>query len=199
MFANEYHEGGCGTGHVLSSIRAGLLPDKPAPQQHSNFPQIKPWTRKEYRTVAASLSNAQRGETDGNATTVRTKGKPGCPKKKTSDQGANSKPTHFYLQNVDGTPVSEEEIAEKSRKARMLWRTLDEDGMVPPTFGQISQKAWEFFSLMILADEAHEFLLLCDDGEWKLWEWSTRSYPLWHCNRFNQALKDADEAGPQGK
>lgn len=42
---------------------------------------------------------------------------------------------------------------------------------------------------MILSDKTFGFLLLCDDGEWKLREWSTRSYPSWHRNRFN---KDAD-------
>lgn len=31
MFANESHKGGHETGRILSSIRAGLLPDKPAP------------------------------------------------------------------------------------------------------------------------------------------------------------------------
>jgi hypothetical protein len=75
----------------------------------------------------------------------------------------------------------------------MIWRTLDEDGMAPVTFGQISLKVWEYFSHTILADEAFEYLLFCDDREWKLREWCMRSYPSWHCNRFN--LTDDDATG----
>ncbi|KAF8256557.1 hypothetical protein EI94DRAFT_1821972 [Lactarius quietus] len=81
-----------------------------------------------------------------------------------------------------------------SRKVRMLWRTLDEDGMAPQTFGQISMKAWEYFSAIMLADKSFEFLLLWDDGEWKLREWSMQSYPSWHHNRFN---KDADDTSSE--
>ena len=83
----------------------------------------------------------------------------------------------------------------------MLWRTLNEDGLAPPTFGQMMPKAFEYFSRIMLADEAHNFLLLCNDGEWKLWEWSTRSYPSWHRNRCGQseAEKDAEGNGTRGK
>ena len=117
----------------------------------------------------------QRGETDGDATSARGNEKHGRPRKG-SDK--DNKPTHFYLENADGVPVSEEQITEMSRKARMIWRSLDSDSMAPQTFGQISMQAWEYYSSTMLVDEAFEFLLFCDDGEWKLREWSTRSYPL---------------------
>jgi hypothetical protein len=107
-----------------------------------------------------------------------------------NDDNNNTLTSHFYLENADGIPISDEQITEMSRKAWMLWRTLHEDSLVPSTFGQISMKAWEYFASMILSDKAFEFLLMCDDGEWKLREWSTRSYPSWHRNQFN---KDADD------
>ena len=78
----------------------------------------------------------------------------------------------------------------------MLWRALDIDGMALPTFGQISMLAWEYYSLMMLADEALDFLLLCNDGKWKLREWSTQSYPSWHCNRLT---KDTDSELTKGE
>ena len=137
-------------------------------------------------------ANTQRGETDGDATSTRGNGKRGRPRKG-SDK--DNQPTHFYLENADGVPVSEEQISEMSRKARMLWRSLDSDGMAPPTFGQISMRAWEYYSSVMLADEAFNFLLLCDDGEWKLREWSTRSYPLWYRNRFTKDIEDEIESG----
>jgi ketosteroid isomerase-like protein len=190
LFANDYHDGSRSTGRVLATIRAGGLPDKPAPRKRTDCPTVRQWTRKEYRIAAVGRSNTQRGETDGNATSVPQKAKRGRPRK-TADK--EDKTTHWYLQNSDGSIVSEAEIADMSRKARMLWRTLDEDGMAPQTFGQISMKAWEYFSRTMLADGAHEFLLFCDDGEWKLREWSTRSYPSWHRNRFSQEDEDVTQ------
>lgn len=167
-------------------VRSGDLPVRPAPKKREDFPPVNLWTRKEFRHACILHTNAQRGETDGDATSTRGKGKRGRPRKG-SDH--DNKTSHFYLQNADGGPVTEEQIMDMSRKARMLWRALDRDGMAPPTFGQISMSAWEYYSSILLADEALEFLLLCDDGEWKLREWSTRSYPSWHRNKLN---KDAD-------
>ncbi|KAH9172275.1 hypothetical protein EDB89DRAFT_2069930 [Lactarius sanguifluus] len=107
--------------------------------------------------------------------------KRGRPSRDSDDKEDNS--THFYLENRDGIPIDKSVIAEMSRKAQMLWRTLDKNGLAPETFGKIENRAWDYFSQMILADKAHEFLLLCDDGEWKLREWSTKSYPSWYRNR----------------
>lgn len=104
-----------------------------------------------------ALTNAQRGETDGSATLVQGKGKRGRPRKETDP---NSKTTHFYLEDANRVPISEEQIAEMSWKAHMLWRMLDSDGMAPQTFGQISMRAWQYFSSMMLADEDFDFLLL---------------------------------------
>ncbi|KAH9038700.1 hypothetical protein EDB85DRAFT_1887752 [Lactarius pseudohatsudake] len=183
LFAKEYHESTSGIhiNGVLASLRTRTFPAKPALRKRTDILMVIQWTRKDFRCVSATKGNANRGETDGNATSVRQKGKCGRPRKDSNNDGHA---THHYLENEDSTPVSADIVAEMSRKARMLWATLDEDGMAPATFGGISMKAWEYFSRMMLADEAHDFLLLCDDGEWKLWEWSTRSYPSWHRNRF---------------
>ena len=85
-----------------------------------------------------SHANAQRGETDGNATSTCGNGKRRRPHK---GSNKDNKPTHFYLENTDGVPVSEEQITEMSCKARMLWRMLDSDGMAPQSFGQILMRA----------------------------------------------------------
>ncbi|KAH9007788.1 hypothetical protein EDB84DRAFT_1447321 [Lactarius hengduanensis] len=118
------------------------------------------WLRKEYRRAARKQN---RGETDGNVTSVQAKRKPGRPPRD-----------------------------KMSRKAQMLWRTLDKNGLAPETFGKISAKAWDYFSRTILADKAHEFLLLCVDGEWKLREWSTKSYPSWYRNRHLPVKTEKD-------
>jgi hypothetical protein len=48
-----------------------------------------------------------------------------------------------------------------------MWRVLHEDGMAPVTSGQISMRAWEYYSTLMLADKAYNFLLLCN--KWKFW------------------------------
>ncbi|KAI9430190.1 hypothetical protein H4582DRAFT_2064075 [Lactarius indigo] len=187
LFAKEYHESTSG-GHIngiLSSLRTGTVPAKPALHKRTDYPTVVQWTKKDFHC-----------ETDGNATSARQKGKQGRPHK---DNDPNKDPNddihvaHPYLENEDGTLVDADVIVDMSRKARMLWATLDEDGMAPPTWGGITMKAWEWYSRMMLADKAHDFLLLCDDREWKLWEWSTRSYPSWHHNRFAVAKEDATQ------
>ncbi|KAH9021188.1 hypothetical protein EDB85DRAFT_1895799 [Lactarius pseudohatsudake] len=133
------------------------------------------------------------GETDGNATSVQAKRKPGRPPRDSEDEEDHS--AHFYLENQDGTPVDKSVIAEMSRKVQMLWRTLDKNGLAPETFGKISVKAWDYFSRMILADKAHEFLLLC-------------SYPSWYRNRHlpvktekdsTDSVKDSDPSADKDK
>lgn len=114
------------------------------------------------------------------------------------DQGKSwASENHFYLENTDGTLVSGSGIVEMSRKAHMLWRTLNEEtqeSMAPQTFGQILGKAWEYFLQMLPVNKAHEFLLLCDDREWKLREWCMQLYPTWYCHRFALGDKDVDKA-----
>lgn len=199
LFAREYHENGSASSHVngvLASLRTGTVPPKPALRKRTDCQMVVQWTRKDFRHISVAQANARRGETDGNATSARSKGRRGRPRKSSDDN--NKTKTHLYLENEDGSPVDEDQIVEMSRKARMLWTTLDEDGMAPQTFGQISMKAWEYFSRMMLADEAHDFLLLCDDGEWKLREWSTRSYPSWHRNRFTDPKEEATKTQAKG-
>ncbi|KAH8979259.1 hypothetical protein EDB92DRAFT_2118869, partial [Lactarius akahatsu] len=177
LFAKDYHNRQGGTSGVFLNITPEILdlPPKQALRIRTDNTGVVYWLRKEYHRAAQKQN---RGETDGNATSVQAKRKPGHPPRDSEDEEDHS--AHFYLENQDGTPVDKSVIAEMSRKARMLWRTLDKNGLAPETFGKISAKAWDYFSRTILADKAHEFLLLCVDGEWKLREWSTKSYPLSH-------------------
>ena len=186
LFTNDYHKGSHSAGHVLSTIQSGNLPTRPTAKKCVDCPLVSQWTQKEFRRTLVQHTNTQHGDTDGSAISSQTKGKCGCPCKDAKDDG---KTTHFYLETMEGLPVLDEVITEMSHKACMLWRMLHKDGMALQTFGQISMKAWEYYSIMMLADNAFNFLLLCNDSKWKLWEWSTRSYPSWHCNRFN---KDTD-------
>ncbi|KAH9071370.1 hypothetical protein EDB83DRAFT_2313448, partial [Lactarius deliciosus] len=205
LFAKDYHNRQGGASGVFLNITPEILdlPPKQALRIRTDNTGVVYWLRKEYRRAAQKQN---RGETDGNATSVQAKRKPGRPPRDSEDEEDHS--AHFYLENQDGTPVDKSVIAEMSRKARMLWRTLDKNGLAPETFGKISAKAWDYFSRTILADKAHEFLLLCVDGEWKLREWSTKSYPSWYRNRHlpvktekdsTDLVKDSDPSADKDK
>ncbi|KAI9443888.1 hypothetical protein H4582DRAFT_2189453 [Lactarius indigo] len=184
LFAKDHHNRQAGVDSGVVSITSEIL-DLPAKQAlwiRADNPGVVYWVKKEY-TRAARRKN--RGETDGNATSVQVKRKRGRPPQDSNDEEDHS--THFYLETRDGIPVDKSVIAEMSRKARMLWRTLDKCGLAPETFGKIENRAWDYYSRTILADKAHDFLRLCDDGEWKLREWSTKSYPSWYRNRHMPA------------
>ena len=114
LFANDYHEGGLAPNHVGHTIRSGNLPARPAPKKREDSLPVHHWTRKEFKCACVVHANTQRGETDGDATSVCGNGKCGHPRKG-SDK--DNKPTHFYLENMDGVPVLEEQITEMSRKA----------------------------------------------------------------------------------
>ncbi len=184
-FAQQVSEKPTTESHVLWSLCTGSTSHKPVLKLRPNFPLVHQWTWKEFHRALATCTNANKGTTDGHTTTSQRKRKPGHPPRKAETEEDPS--MHFYLVNEGGSPVAEEEITKMSHKARMIWTFLDHEGLAPETFGQISIKAWEYYSHMMLAQESFDFLLLCDDGEWKLWEWSTRSYPSWcRCHKGNK-------------
>ncbi|KAH9027955.1 hypothetical protein EDB85DRAFT_1892735 [Lactarius pseudohatsudake] len=192
LFTKDYHnrQGGASGGFLNITPEIMDLPPKQALRIRTDNTGVVYWLRKEYHRAARKQN---RGETDGNATSVQAKRKPGRPPRDSEDEEDHS--AHFYLENQDGTPVDKSVIAEMSRKARMLWRTLDKNGLAPETFGKISAKAWDYFSRTILADKAHEFLLLC-------------SYPSWYRNRHlpvktekdsTNSVKDSDPSADKDK
>lgn len=138
------------------------------------------------------LVNDTKGESDGSSSTSRAKAKPGRPPKDLYEE-------YFYLENEDGSLVIREVLFRMSQKAQTIWETLDEHGLAPTTFDKISENAWEFYARSMLSDPEFFFLQLCDDGQWKLKEWSNSSYPFWYDNRgvtqkkvkkFNDSILD---------
>ena len=174
LFAKDYHDNQHTISGGSSCITLDILPPKQALRIKTGNPAVVYWTRKDISRPAKKHSESQ-GETDGDATSVKTKQKPGRPPQESNDEEDHL--SYFYLENQDGTPVNKSEVAEMSWKACMIWQTLDKDGLVSTTFGKMIKPTLEYFLRTMLADKAHEFLLLCDDGEWKLWEWSAWLYP----------------------
>jgi len=127
-------------------------------------------------------ADMKKGVTDGGSSTARAKAKPGRP---CQDSYEDTISEYIYLQNSDGTLVSKEVISRMSQKAQAIWEVLDEHGLAPATFDKISDIAWDFYARSMLSDPEFFFLRLCDDGQWKLKEWSnsSRAYSSWYSNR----------------
>ena len=201
-FASEYHsmkvkvsDGDDGR-QAISLV--GLRP-WPEIAARDEKPDVVFWLRDVY---LRSLAAQPRGETDGDATAVATKNRAGRPKKSTNSdnpgiQGETHK--HMYLEREDGTPISISELRALSQKAHTLWQSLHVSGYAPRTWGKITSVAWEYYAHSILNTPGLEFLHLCDDGRWKLKEWTQLSYSPWaKRNRVREGRpkKEPEEDNP---
>ena len=179
-FASEYHsikvkDGDSGRQTV------SLVGVRPWPELTSRDekPDVMFWLRDVYQR---SLVVQPKGETDGTATAVTTKNKAGRPRKSTDPeslgiQGETHK--HLYLEREDGTPISIAELRALSQKAHTLWQSLYTMGCALRTWGKITSLAWEYYARSMLNEPGLEFLRLCDDGQWKLREWTQLNYSPW--------------------
>ncbi|KAH8992894.1 hypothetical protein EDB83DRAFT_2325246 [Lactarius deliciosus] len=165
--------------------------------QEQDHPDVFYWDIHEFRIEARHRAKQEnKGETNGEANLVITKRKHGRPPKSTTT-GTNH--CHFYLKYHDGTLVSCEDLMLLSQKARMIWLELNNVGLAPPTFGQMTKIAWDFFWRCMVTYPKFQFLLLCKGGEWKLQQWSIKSYSGWAT--IHGTLNDLDliELDPEDK
>ncbi|KAH9012919.1 hypothetical protein EDB84DRAFT_1568917 [Lactarius hengduanensis] len=178
LFAMEYKElkGASGDDEEPLSVVTAALRPAPNPRNRADYPTVPFWMRVEY---AQSLRNANKGETNGEAKSVEPAARRGRPPNDPIDQAVDNSKSSAFLHNADGTRISKEALRHLSWRARMLWISLDRRKLAPPTFGGITAPAWEYYARTLLNDPKLEFLLLCDDTEWKLRLWSTKAYSCW--------------------
>ncbi|KAF8256971.1 hypothetical protein EI94DRAFT_1819549 [Lactarius quietus] len=127
---------------------------------HEEKPEVVHWIKEGF---VRWLSAQPKGETDSNAAVI-----PG--------------PKHAYLESEDGTPISADECRLLSQTARTVWTTLISYNQAPKTWGILLSVGWEFYARNMLNTRGLEFLRLCDDGQWKLKEWSKHHYSGWALN-----------------
>ncbi|KAH9051278.1 hypothetical protein EDB87DRAFT_1666329 [Lactarius vividus] len=177
LFAMEYKElkGASADEEPLSVVTATLRP-APNPRNRADYPAVPFWIREEY---AQSLRDANKGETNGEAKSMEPAARRGRPPNDSIDQAIDNSKSSAFLHNADGTRISKEALRHLSWRARMLWISLNKRKLAPPTFGGITTPAWDYYSRTLLNDPKLEFLLLCDDTEWKLRLWSTKAYSSW--------------------
>ncbi|KAH9014945.1 hypothetical protein EDB85DRAFT_1898963 [Lactarius pseudohatsudake] len=194
QFASEYHELKAATGNGPKPLTlVGVLPF-PKIKTREVCPEIVQWNRDVYLCSAAKAKAQKRGETDGNAITVT---------KKTADEDNEDLESHkhFYLENLDGTLISTVSLRKLSSKARSVWFSLADHNEAPPTWGNVSDIAGEYFYRRVLNEPGLEFLRYCDNGLWKLREWAQQSYSGWAKNHGIQGSQPRQKnalEGPEG-
>jgi hypothetical protein len=161
-------------------------------QQPLLFARVGPWpqlsTQEEKPDVVYWLKeiflhtpkDQSKGETDGNVVTIVQKNKARQPRKSIDDEGVPvDKHKHRYLEREDSTPISTLDLRLLSQKSRENWETLVSHWYAPRTWVQILSVAWEFYARSMLNEPGLEFLHLCNDGQWKLREWTQLNYSGW--------------------
>ncbi|KAH9165643.1 hypothetical protein EDB89DRAFT_2076594 [Lactarius sanguifluus] len=134
-------------------------PPNPTLQEQEDHPDIFYWDIHEFRIEARHhVKQENKGEPNGEVNSVITKRKRGRPPK-SKMTGTNH--CHFYLEYHNGTLVSREVVTLLSQKARMIWFELDDVSLTPPTFGQMTKIAWDFFWRWMVTYSEFQFLLLC--------------------------------------
>jgi hypothetical protein len=179
---------GTGLHQGLRTYSLANPPPNPTLQEQEEHSDIHYWHKGEFRTEFNSRK--KKGETDGHASSVRTKRKPGRPPK-SSTEDPDDHSAHFYLEYHDGTPVSREDIADLSQFARSTWEDLNDAKLAPVSFNKMSRLAWDYFWRCTVAK--FPFLLLFEGGQWKLRHWSTQSYSSWAGNRGIRPVKPKTE------
>lgn len=183
-FAAEYHDlkARSDDGKRRALSLAGVAPWPPLLLKEEK-PQVIYWVKDFYLRASGGQ---HKGDTDGDGTTVATKNKAGRPRKNRKSgisdeelgiEGETHK--HVYLEKEDGKLISVLELRALSQKARGVWEDLLNEGHAPKTWGKISSVAWEYYARNVLNEPGLEFLRFCEEGQWKLREWSQLNYSGW--------------------
>jgi hypothetical protein len=174
-FAVDYHTAKNSDGGKRHLLLFADTKPIPPPQKRVDYPDVTIWTKAEHIRACAK---SDKGESNGELTAPKPKAKPGRPRKEDQSTGASN----IYLQNSDGTQINADQLKALSVTARVAWISLMERDWAPLTFCKMSYEAWEFFAGVMLNDSDLEFLSFCDDGKWKLREWSKQNYSTWSGN-----------------
>jgi hypothetical protein len=161
------------------------------PYKRDKLLSVTFWIKSDYTRAPTS---ADKGESSGDSGAPIARAKPGRPSKKATPAPGRA---NIYLQNKDGTMVNASQLGKLSVKARSVWEALLDKKMAPVSFCKMSCEAWDFYARSVLNDPGLEFLLYCDDMQWKLREWSIQNYSSWTFNRGlrpRKADKDAKNA-----
>ncbi|KAH9080445.1 hypothetical protein EDB83DRAFT_2310691 [Lactarius deliciosus] len=158
----------------------------PAPWKRNKSPKVTIWIKHKF-VLAAAKAKAQKGESSGDPSdATKTKVKAGRLSKKAEEKEGHK---FIFLQHRDGTMISVETLHKMSEKARLVWDFLLEKKMATPQFCKLGWSTRDLYTRAMLTDPEFNFLLLCNDATWKLWEWMQSSN---RTDDFNSGIEPAD-------
>ncbi|KAF8274537.1 hypothetical protein EI94DRAFT_1696058 [Lactarius quietus] len=175
------------------SLALGSALPKPKLRIQVNYSLVPFWEKEEF---THTLKDTKKGETDVDIAHISAEptARQGCP---SNDDTLDDSKSNIFLHNADGTRISKSSLRYLSEQARRIWISLEKKGMVLKTFTQMTKPAWDYYAWSLLNDPKLDFLLLCNDSEWKLKLRSIKAYSCWSGNHGvrNKKAKDDKESG----
>jgi hypothetical protein len=123
-------------------------------------------------------------------------------KKGTSDVGSGARGgtrlangenvMHFYIENVDGTPVDGSVVTAMREDARSIWESFSRRDIAPRKWGKATMEVRDEYVRVM--ETKWPMLRYCEN-HWKVHAIATINYPAWYrgCVRREIGLKDDDE------
>ena len=151
--------------------------------EKTSCPGVWFWRKKDW----TGHVKARKGETNGNGASLPQHGRPRDDSDSDSVGGSDSCSeamtkkisTHPYLENADGTSMKSIKLQQMSQKARRILGALRDYGRLLEQWSDVKHDAYGYYCAMMLSDPDFIFLRFCNDGEWKLQEWTTQLFPSW--------------------
>jgi hypothetical protein len=157
----------CNTGSTTPSL---------PPLSHSDFPNIKFWTKKEWDNQKSRLKDASGNKGKG---------------PESSSKGLNT--TAIYLENEDGTTISGSMVGQIRSAARAVWIELFDRRKAPSSWGKASLEARNLYHSEL---ERRWGFLRCCDNHWKADALATAHYSQWYlAHKAKMANVKAAEQG----
>jgi hypothetical protein len=137
---------------------------KPPPLSQVDYPLVKFWERKVWKSVANNRKDTSE---------VQTKG--GSRGGTRSSKGENV--MMLYIEDANGMPVDGNIASAIRELARSIWRSLYERGIAPETWGQATKEVREEYCREM--ESEYPVLRLCNN-HWKANTIATAIYSQWY-------------------
>jgi len=166
-----------------SANRLSFNASCPPRLEKTSCPGVRFWRKKDW----TGHIKARKGETNRNGASLPQHGQPRDDSDSDSDGGSDScseamtkkTSTHPYLKNADGTSMKSVKLRQMSQKAWCALGALRDYGCLAEPWSDVKHDAYRYYYAMMLSDPDFIFPRFCNNGEWKLQEWTTRLFPSW--------------------
>jgi hypothetical protein len=155
--------------NLLGSSDSPMLPDRVSnaklpPLSQADYPLVKFWERKVWKSVAVTRKDTSEVESKGSSRGGTR-----------SSKGENV--MMLYIEDTNGLPIDGSLASGMRDFARCIWRSLYERGIAPETWGKATKEVREEFCREM---ESEFFVLRLCDNHWKANALATTVYSQWY-------------------